>query len=149
MSDTIGIKKYLFFKRAFVTLLCLGILYIFVEDLINDRQIKREMEADPYWKSLSIAADTMNMVKGRSFTELNFNERHKVMMKCAEAYALVTLPSAQLPDDDTNFRKYIYGLSIISHTHYLSENVNQVNQAINMVRDYLWSLYDGYYADGG
>ena len=71
-------------------------------------------------------------------------ERHKVVMKCAEAYALATLPSSQPLDDDPGFRRYLLGLRIVARTHYLSENVKQINQAIEMIRDYLWSLYDGY-----
>ena len=121
----------------------LGAFYI-IKEIVDDRQIKRDLEADPYYQSLYRAADAINMVRGHSFAELNHEERHKVVMKCAEAYALATLQSSQPLDDDPSFRRYLFGLRIVARTHYLSENVKQVNQAIDMIRDYLWSLYDGY-----
>lgn len=115
--------------------------YYIVKEFVDDRQLKRDVEADPYCQSLLRAADAMTMVRGRSFADLDRDKRHKVMMKCAEAYALATLPSTQPPDEnEQHFRKYLRALSIVAHEHYLFTKVEKVDQALEIIRDYLWQL---------
>ena len=121
----------------------LGILI--VKEIADDRRLKRDLEADPYYQSVFRAADAINLVRDRSFAELNHDERYKVVMKCAEAYALVTLPSAQPPDrNDPSFIKYLSRLNIVAKTEPMTANVKQVDQAFEVIRDFLWSRYGEY-----
>lgn len=144
MSENLLDKRPHLIPCIIAAVILLGAFYI-IKEIVDDRQLKKHLEANPYHQSLNRAVDAINMAIGHSFEELNHDKRHKVVMKCAEAYALATLPSSQPPDDDDpGFRRYLLGLRIVARTHYLSENVKQANQAIDMIRDYLWSLYDGY-----
>ena len=143
MRDTAKRTKRLFFKATLLVLLCLGILCVVVKEVIEDRQSKRAIAADPYVQSVFRAGDAVTMVRGRSFAELDHHDQQKVVMKCAEAYALATLPSAQPPDDGPDFQRYLHGLSI-AQTQYRSQNVKQIDHAFDMIRDYLWSQYGDY-----
>jgi hypothetical protein len=116
--------------------------YYLVKECVDRYRIKRVAETDPYTQSLFRALDAVKIVGRRSFADLDNTERRKVVMKCAEAYALVTLPSAEPPDgNDESFLKYLSGLRTVVRTEHVTANVKQVDHALAMIVDHL-RLYD-------
>jgi hypothetical protein len=118
--------------------------YYIVKEYIDDRELKIAVEADPWSQSVLRAAEAMKMVGARSFAELDRSTQRKVIIKCAEAHVLATLPLAQRPDTDgQDFNRYLHGLDIVARKgHVLAPE--EVDKALEMVGDYLYQQYGQY-----
>lgn len=118
--------------------------YYIIKEYVDERELEKEIEADPWSQSLFRAADAMTMVGTRSFAELDRNTQRKVIIKCAEAHALAKLPLTQQPETDgQDFRKYILGLDIVARRGHVLEP-EEADKALEMIRDYLYQQYGEY-----
>jgi hypothetical protein len=135
------------FPKAIVYCFITFLVILFIKEIVDEHKLKKYIEADPYYQSLYHAIDACKIVGNNSFEEIDPDKRHKVMMKCAEAYALMTLPGTCMPDDDPDFYKFLHGLKIIAQTHFLSEDVKRIDQSLEMIKDYLYKKQSesGYY----
>jgi hypothetical protein len=118
--------------------------YYIVKEYVDNRQIEVEIEADPWSQSVLRAAEAMRMVGTRSFADLDRNTQRKIIIKCAEARVLATLPLTQQPEtDNQDFDRYLLGLDIVAHKgHVLAPE--KIDKALEMIRDYLYQQYGQY-----